>query len=234
MLREMLALFRSNDAIAEMGRNFSSMLELAHDLTEAAGRFFFEKAPTPDERTDVFKRDIRINKLEREIRKQAIAHLALGQAQRDAPYCLLLVSLIKDVERIGDYCKNISEIYDEGGGPIPDDDNEAELREIRAVVEDTFASVNHVFAESDAGTALDLIRRGREVNRRCDLLVTRVARSDHDAATTTTLVLGARYYKRIQSHLLNILSGVVMPLHKLDYYDEDAIPEEMENSDEST
>ena len=34
------------------------------------------------------------------------------------------------------------------------------------------------------------------------------------------MVLGARYYKRIESHLLNILSGVVMPLHKLDYYDE--------------
>ena len=34
------------------------------------------------------------------------------------------------------------------------------------------------------------------------------------------MVLGTRYYKRIESHLLNILSGVVMPLHKLDYYDD--------------
>ncbi len=232
MLREMLSLFRSNDAIAEMGKNFSSMLELARELTLAAGRFFFEKPPTPDERTDVFKRDIRINKLERDIRKQAIAHMALGSAHRDAPYCLLIVSLIKDVERIGDYCKNLSEIYDVGGGPLPDDENEAELREIRAVVEDTFASVNHVFDASDAETALDLIRRGREVNRRCDLLITRVAHSSHDAATTTALVLGARYYKRIQSHLLNILSGVVMPLHKLDYYDEDSLPEAMEDENE--
>ena len=34
------------------------------------------------------------------------------------------------------------------------------------------------------------------------------------------VTLGTRFYKRIGAHLLNILSGVVMPLHKLDYYDE--------------
>jgi hypothetical protein len=35
--------------------------------------------------------------------------------------------------------------------------------------------------------------------------------------------LGCRYYKRIGGHVLNILSSVVMPLHKIDYYDEDEI-----------
>ncbi len=93
-------------------------------------------------------------------------------------------------------------------------------------------AAGRVFTESDTETALDLIRRGREVNRRCDALVKRVAGSDYDAATTTTLVLGARYYKRIESHLLNVLSGVVMPLHKLDYYDERALPGGRSSDDE--
>ena len=42
--------------------------------------------------------------------------------------------------------------------------------------------------------------------------------------------LAARFYKRIAAHVLNVLSSVVMPLHKLDYYDEkrlaEAAPEE--------
>ena len=46
---------------------------------------------------------------------------------------------------------------------------------------------------------------------------------DYDAGKTTALVLGARYYKRIGGHLLNVLSSVVMPLHKVDYYDEDEV-----------
>ncbi|KPJ89689.1 MAG: hypothetical protein AMS18_12265 [Gemmatimonas sp. SG8_17] len=57
----------------------------------------------------------------------------------------------------------------------------------------------------------------------------RAASSSYDSNTTTAVVLGTRYYKRIGGHILNVLSSVVMPLHKIDYYDEDAIPEEFEN-----
>ena len=225
MLRELMSLFRSNDAIAAMGDSFSEMLDLAHELTLSAGRFFFAEETSPDERTSISKRDVQLNKYQRQIRKQVIAHLTIGDGEGDAPYCLLMMSLVKDVERIGDYCKNLVEIYDEGGGPVPDDDNAAELREIRMAVEETFAATGDVFRESNTESAMDLLRRGRELNRRCDILVSRVARSTYDAPTTTTMVLGARYYKRISSHLMNVLSGVVMPLHKLDYYDERALPE---------
>ncbi len=232
MLRQLLSLFRSSDATAEMGTGFLKMLELATELTLDSGRHFFDGPPTPDERTSVSRRDVELNKMERRLRKQVITHVALGEGQRDAAYGLLLMSLVKDVERIGDYCKNLSEVYDDGGGPLPEDENGAELRELRTVVEESLADAGRVFSTSDTETALDLIRRGREVNRRCDALVKRVAGSEYGAATTTTLVLGARYYKRIESHLLNVLSGVVMPLHKLDYYDERALPGgEEENED---
>jgi phosphate uptake regulator len=229
MLRELLSLFGSNDAITRMSENFSRMLELSRDVTLEAGTSFFDTTPTADERTSIYKRDVKINKLERRIRKQVIAHLTVGRAERDAPYCLLLMSLVKDVERIGDYAKNLVEIYEDGGGPLPGDQIEAELREIRAIVEETSHAVGGVFSQSDTEAALDLTRRGREVNHRCDALLTRVAKSDYDAATTTTLILATRYYKRIESHLLNILSGVVMPLHKLDYYDEDVLPKDLKD-----
>ena len=82
------------------------------------------------------------------------------------------------------------------------------------------AAANEIFTTSVSDTAILLIKEGRNTNRRCDELVKVVARSSYEAAVTTSMVLGARYYKRIQAHLLNVLSGVVMPLHKLDYYDE--------------
>jgi len=86
-----------------------------------------------------------------------------------------------------------------------------------------FLDAREVFQTSDAKRATELIQVGRSVNRRCDALIARVARSGHDAATTTSLVLGARYYKRIGSRLINVLSGIVMPLHKLDYFNEDIL-----------
>ena len=46
-----------------------------------------------------------------------------------------------------------------------------------------------------------------------------------EGKSTTALALATRYYKRIGGHVLNILSSVVMPLHKVDYYDEEELPE---------
>ena len=220
MLRELLNFFRSGDAIARMTDDFSKMLELAHDLTIRAGRVFFGDSDDPEELGRINAADVEINKLERHIRKQLIAHLTLSSSTADVTYCLLLMSLVKDVERLGDYATNVAEVHDEGGGPLPDDAFSSELREIRAAVESTFAAASDVFKSSDSERAVELIKQGRRVTARCDELIGQVARSSHDAATTTTLVLGARYYKRIEAHLLNVLSGVVMPLHKIDYYDE--------------
>ena len=220
MLKEFFNLFRSEDALARMGDDFSEMLALSYGLTLDAGRILFQEASEGHHRAELSKRDVQINKVQREIRKQVITHLTLNKDRGDVPYCLLLMSIVKDVERLGDYAKNLAEIREKGGAPIPDDANGLELRGIRSAAEATFGAVSEVFATSDSKRAVGLIQEGRKINRRCDELVARVAKSTYDAATTTSMVLGTRYYKRIESHLLNILSGVVMPLHKLDYYDE--------------
>ena len=223
MLKELFNLFRVHDALTRMKRDFSEMLALSYGLTIDAGSILFDEVSEGHHRAELRERDVQINKVEREIRKQVITHLTINKDPSDVPYCLLLMSIVKDVERLGDYAKNISEIRDEGGAPIIDDTNGTELLNIRIATETTFGVVSEVFATSDSKRAATLIREGRMVNRRCDELVSKVARSTYDAATTTSMVLGARYYKRIDSHLLNILSGVVMPLHKLDYYD-DTVP----------
>jgi phosphate transport system protein len=219
MFKELLGLLRSSNAIASMGADFSRMLKISHEITLAAGQNFFDEEGG-EGREEIRKRDIEINKLERGVRKQVIAHLTLSPSPGEVPYCLLLMSIVKDVERIGDYAKNLAEVRVEGGAPVPDDDLGTELSDIRRIVEGTFARVDEVFASSDAEVANVLIEEGRTVTRRCDALLGKVARSDYDAATATSVVLGARYYKRIGAHLLNVLSGVVMPLHKLDYHDE--------------
>ena len=37
------------------------------------------------------------------------------------------------------------------------------------------------------------------------------------------MVLLTRFYKRVGGHLLNVVSSVVMPLHKVDFYDEQLV-----------
>jgi phosphate transport system protein len=219
MLRELINLFRTSDPLGEMGAEFSRMLNLTAEMMITAGAVFLDGRSNPEVRSELYKSDAQVNAFERSIRKRVVAHLALPNRQ-DVAYCLALMSLVKDVERLGDYAKNVAEIPDIQHEPLPDDELKLELVEIRRAADSLFAATIEIFNESDNERAVDQIQQGRNLMRRCEALIQRIARSEHDAGTTTALVLGARFYKRIAAHLVNVLTAVVMPLHKLDYYDE--------------
>ena len=223
MFDELLRIFRPGNALGEMGENFTKMLSLANKMTKAAGEIYFREVTVPGVRSSLYESDVEVNLLERSIRKQVVAHLATRGNTTDVPYCLLLMSLVKDVERIGDYTKNLSEVVDIYSGELPDDDIVGELRAIRQGVEEAFQAASTIFADSDRERALSVIRQLKDFARRSDGLLTRVAGQEYEAGRVAALVLGARYYKRIGGHLLNVLSSVVMPLHKIDYYDEDEV-----------
>ena len=225
MFKELLSVFRSSNPLRAMGKNFSEMLTLSYEMTLSAGQMFFAGSTSSEERTELRRRDVRVNQLQRQIRKQVVAHLTLSGNRPDVPYSLLLVSLVKDVERIGDYAKNLAEISDIHSGGLADDEIIRELLEIRRDVEESFKALSVVFGRSDRERAVQLIQQGRDAAHRCEALIARIARSDYDAGTVTALVLGTRHYKRIGGHVLNILSSIVMPIHKIDYYDEDEVPE---------
>jgi phosphate uptake regulator len=223
MFRELLSIFRSKNPLTEMGENFARMLKLAHEMTLSAGGIFFERKARPEERDQIRRQDIEVNQLERAIRKQVVAHLSIPGNTPDVPYCLLLMSLVKDVERLGDYAKNILELVDFCPETLPDDEIVRELRSYRQGIEDAFQAASEVFTSLEPERALRLIREGREIAQRSDALIERIAGEKYDAGTTTALVLAIRYYKRIGGHLLNVVSSVVMPVHKVDYFDEDEI-----------
>ncbi|MEE8348694.1 MAG: PhoU domain-containing protein [Acidobacteriota bacterium] len=223
MFRELLSIFRSKDVLSEMGDDFTRMLQLAHEMILTAGAVFFGQKISPEDRDNLYQQDIRVNQSERSIRKQVVAHLSVQGHRLDIPFCLLLMGLVKDVERMGDYAKNILELADFSPDQFPDDEAVKELQSIRHGVEDLFKTALVILSSSESDQALSLIREGRKIAQRSDELIESVARSDYDASTTTALVLGTRYYKRVGGHLLNVVSSVVMPLHKVDYFDEDEI-----------
>jgi phosphate uptake regulator len=224
MFRQLLSVFRDSKPLHAMGEDFAEMLQKTYDITVSAGQIFFTNAATSEDRSYIYKQDVKVNKLERKIRKAVVAHLSFPENTQSVPYCLALMSLVKDVERIGDYAKNLGEVRDFFVGPLPEDDHVAELQEIRSSVEEAFSVTAEVFAQAQQERAMSLIHHGQNVGRRCDGLVEVIARSSYDAATSAALVLGTRYYKRINAHIVNVLTSVVMPLHKLDYFDEDAAP----------
>ena len=225
MLRALLGILGKNDPLQAVGEHFARMLKLTLEMTLSAGDIAFGADAAPESRTRIYELDVEVNQLERSIRKRIVAHLSIPGSRADVPYCLLLMSLAKDVERLGDYAKNLSEVVDIRNAPLSEDEVGGELREVRRGVEAGFKAASGVFRTSDREQAMQMIQQGRDNAHRCDVLLTRIGRAGYDGETTTALVLATRFYKRIGGHVLNILSSVVMPLHKIDYYDEDELPE---------
>jgi hypothetical protein len=89
--------------------------------------------------------------------------------------------------------------------------------------ESTLTLLADVFERSDLERALALTRQGRDLARRCNVLLDRISRSGHHARAVTVLAPGTRYYKRLNNHVPNLPSSVTMPLHKVDYYDEKSL-----------
>lgn len=222
MLRELMALFSPRQPLAEMGENFVKMLDLTSESVHEAGELFFGPGPldTASE-SRIRNRDVEVNKLQRKIRRQAVAHLSLDMSRTDVPYCLLLMSLVKDVERLGDYAKNLAGIRSIHPQPLPDDDIVRELAGVRDWIAEDYKILSEVIENTDRDRADALIIEGRRISRRLDAMIVETADRDYPGRTSAVLVLGIRFYKRIVGHVINLLTGVVQPLHKLDYYDED-------------
>jgi phosphate uptake regulator len=220
MFKELLSIFTGGTTpLDELSQQFKEMLKLVQGMVLEASRLYWDNEPAEEQILELRKKDVQVNKLERAIRKRAATHLTLA-SRHDVPYALLMMSLVKDVERLGDYAKNLSEASQLVSFPLPEDDLTGELRDIRDSVENFTKQAVEVFDGNDIGRAKKLIAEGRTVAKRCDGLLQKLAVSEYRPGNVVKLTLGARYYKRIDGHLLNLISSLVMPLHKLDYFDE--------------
>jgi len=218
MWLELLSIFRKGDPMETLASEFRDMLRLLQQMCGIVKEHIFEQDLSLDQRSQVYKLDVQVNKLERSIRKRVVSHVTLSRDH--VPYCLLLMTLVKDAERIGDYWKNISEVSTLGAGTIPEGELKTELQEIIGVATMLMNDLVPILDASDRDRAEELLQTSRLTGKRCDQLLVELAKSEFSAAETTALVLLTRFHKRIIGHSFNILSSVVMPLHKVDFYDE--------------
>lgn len=217
MIKELLEILRGEDAEALLRERLSEMLELSQTLVRQAGECLFERQRGALDVPAFYELDRRINEIEQEIRKYLVGRLELSTATERARF-LLVVGLAKDVERIGDYAKNLLEAANMLASLPTESPVTVELAEIRDAVEASLEGTKTVLMNATEDEAHELVEQGHGVARRCEQLVRALAASELPAATAVPLALAARHYKRIQKHLTNALSTLTRPLHKVGYY----------------
>lgn len=224
MLKQIREAFRNDDALTVMLRDFDQMLEKAQWV-------FLQTSPQHAgigevERLyeDIYATDKQINALERSIRYHILQHLGANCAQ-DASPCMMLMVVIKDAERIGDYCKNIFEVLLYCGASRYGSVHVGEFQEIRQQVEEMLSLTRQAFAHGDVLSAQRVIALSGSIARQTDFIVQQVLEAGPvEVPEPAARVLLARHYKRIGAHLSNICTAVTSPVHMLGYHDEGAAP----------
>jgi phosphate uptake regulator len=168
---------------------------------------------------EVGQTDRRVNKAERLVRRELLVHVSVRGTRANLPAVLASMSVAKDAERIGDYTKNMWDLADEGVDFSDAADRDA-LQAWRDRVSSFIGDVATVFAERDAEAARPLLTEFDVVQDEFDALMAAQIASPEPAAHAVPRALLYRYLKRVVAHLMNILTSLVMPIDRLDFYDE--------------
>ncbi|MGH8946292.1 MAG: PhoU domain-containing protein [Acidimicrobiia bacterium] len=171
------------------------------------------------------KRDRNVNRMERSIRRQLVVHAGVRGASADTPLILTYMSIIKDIERIGDYAKNIWDMAAEGVDVSASSNRkgyELQAKRTCQLIDDTA----RIFKDRDIEAATQLLPTVDGWLDEHDLVVSELLNSDLPSREGVPLALFHRYVKRIHAHLMNVLTALVMPFDRLDYWDEAALDRE--------
>jgi phosphate transport system protein len=218
MFKKWLAIFKKDTLMDQAYRRSFEMLDITLDMFREARESLRHR---DDSEIDlgIKKRDKQVNSYEREVRRMVFNHLAL-QGTTDLASGLALVSIIIDIERIGDYTKNMVELALDHPGKLLGGQVEEELVRIEEGVEDNFIQTKKCFTDEDDVLALDLLEKYAWVNDVCDDRVKDVVQEKDSSihpGDAAAMVLYVRFLKRVNSHLRNITTSVVNPFDRIGF-----------------
>ena len=218
MLKEWLAIFKKDTLMDHAYQRSYLMLDITREMFSKAreSRRFKEDSEVD---IDIYDRDLEVNSYEREVRRDVFNHLSVSGPAK-LPSGLVLVSIIIDIERIGDYMKNIVELALNHPGKLQGGKYEANLQRVETAVEENFKKTRKCFESCDDALALELLKEYKWVNGLCDDSLMELIKEEDKAikpGNAVSLAIYFRWLKRINAHLRNITTSVINPFDRIGF-----------------
>ncbi len=216
MWKDILSLLKGSSLCQEAFDESLQMLETSYGMfTDAVAAIHKEGALVDD----IYERDRQLNKFERNVRRKIVTHLSVS-SKPDVNMGLVITAIVIDIERIGDYAKNISEIAVDLEHPFDAGGLNVELRHLERLVDGNFADLIVALEESDEDRARGILERHKEVSTTVERhlrSLRRGAELSEDSGRAVTLALYLRYLKRMSAHLKNVATSVVNPYYRIGF-----------------
>jgi len=219
MFRNLLSFWKGKDFLAQVFEEFKSMLDDTEIMFKASCGRLLDNVDEPGLKQKIYDIDKKVNNLQKDIRKRVVEHLSL-QPTVDVAACLVLMSVVKDAERLGDYCKNLYEVTELLEKPIGRELFTKYFDGIEKDIVEMFDLTKKAFIDADEEKARLTWDYKTRLTKDCNRIVSELSNCDLSVNEAVCMVLIARYFKRLIAHLVNIATSVILPLSDLDYFDE--------------
>ena len=220
VFKDLVTIWNSEDTLSQAWTSSNEMLHLSHEMfTDSV------KALRSGEKNKVIKsiklRDEEINQYHRDIRKKVVTHYSVSKDVTNINSGLVLINMVVDIERVGDYTKNILDLAKYYPKKLRSEKISEDLRIIEQAVIERFQNTVNAVEEMDEIAAKELIKSYRsDLGKLSDNLVASSISGDLEIGEehmASSMVLYARYLKRIGAHLKNITSVVINPFESIGY-----------------
>jgi len=220
MWKELIKIWKSDDLLVQAWDNSYEMLQLSREMFIQSVQMIRRHSK---EKTLIAlkKRDKEINEFHRDIRRKVMTHLVMQEDSTDIPNGLVLINMVVDIERVGDYCKIILDLAISAPKTLKAEKVSEDLKMIEDEVLSRFDQTMEAIHSQDSEVARDLIGTHRKmVARISDKLVDQIIQGEitfKSQSKAAEVALYVRYLKRIGSHLTNIMTTLVNPFETIGY-----------------
>lgn len=174
-----------------------------------------------DIRRTIGKIDVQINDHQREVRRMVYHHLVISSSA-DLLTGLQLLNIVIDIERIGDYTKNLADLVEMLPGKILLEEYEEEFTRLEKSTMKAFDLTIKGLEEDDVTAAEQVVQLYDDVGKKCnselkDIITSKAASQEMVEKRYLAMVLLLRYLKRVNAHLKNVATNITNPFHKVGY-----------------
>lgn len=212
MFGEIWKFWRRETLIDKAEEEVERMLVIAKDMFKIAMSVLLDKEKS---RADLYKMDQGLNAIQMDVRRKILKHLSINPAM-DITASLVLITIVVDIERLGDYSKNVLDLSQEIDSKLKGGYFD-EARKLRVELEPLFDETAAVIKGMDKDAAKAVMQNCTDVAKRCDGLLEKLFNEKLSAKKAILATLLLRYLKRIAAHLKNVASSVVNPFARIGY-----------------
>ncbi len=219
MFKTLIKLFKVENLLAQANDQVVEMLKEDLSLFRDSIKLLWTEVGVSLE--EIRERDRQINRYVQDVRKKVLTHLAFSGSS-GLETALSLISIVRDIERIGDHTKDIGYLATDFPGKFRAGEFENGLKKFENLLIERIQTLIDIFETGDdiREKAGRLTRTHPEINSQYrEMILSLITKEDVSLTPSQSAILALymRYLRRVEGHIFNIASAEVNPFHRIGF-----------------